>query len=38
LRIIGEATEWKGHSPDQLKEMHEHLESLKQGGVEAIEE
>ena len=27
-----------GHSADQLKEMHDHLENLKQRGVEAIEE
>ena len=38
LRIIGEVTDWKGHSPDQLKEMRDHLEDLKQRGVEAIEE
>jgi hypothetical protein len=38
LRIIGEATEWKGHSPDQLKEMHDHLEGLKQRGVQALED
>jgi hypothetical protein len=42
---VGDAAPWgaelgvgKGHSPDQLKEMHDHLESLKQRGVEAIEE
>jgi rifampin ADP-ribosylating transferase len=38
IRIIGEVTDWKGHSPEQLKEMHDHLESLKQRGIEAIEE
>src|SRR4051812_21614875 len=38
VRIIGEITEWKGHSPDQLKEMFDHLENLKQRGIEAIEE
>ena len=38
FRIIGEVTAWKGHSPDQLKEMHDHLENLKQRGIEAIEE
>ena len=37
-RIIGEVPDWKGHSPDRLKEMHDHLENLKQRGVEAIEE
>ena len=38
FRIIGEVTDWKGHSPEQLKEMRDHLEDLKQRGVEAIEE
>ena len=37
FRILGEVTDWKGHSPDQLKEMHDHLENAKQRG-EAIEE
>ncbi|HEX7802343.1 MAG TPA: NAD(+)--rifampin ADP-ribosyltransferase [Pseudoxanthomonas sp.] len=38
FRITGEVADWKGHSAEQLKEMHDHLESLKQRGVEAIEE
>jgi Rifampin ADP-ribosyl transferase len=38
LRILGELADWKGHSPEQLKKMHDHLENLKQRGVEAIEE
>jgi hypothetical protein len=38
IRIIGEIADWKGHSPDQLKEMHDHLENLERRGVEAIEE
>jgi hypothetical protein len=38
VRVTGEITDWKGHSPDQLKEMFEHLENLKQRGIEAIEE
>ncbi|HEY6621364.1 MAG TPA: NAD(+)--rifampin ADP-ribosyltransferase [Steroidobacteraceae bacterium] len=38
LRIIGELTDWNGHSPERLKEMHDHLENLKRLGVEAIEE
>lgn len=38
FRVIGEVAEWKGHSPDQLKEMRAHLESLEQRGIEAIEE
>jgi rifampin ADP-ribosylating transferase len=38
FRILGEVAEWQGHSPDQLKEMHDHLESLRLRGIEAIEE
>lgn len=38
FRVVGEVTEWEGHSPEQLKEMNDHLENLKQRGVEAIEE
>lgn len=38
LRILGEVTQWSGHSTAQLKEMHDHLESLRQRGIVAIEE
>jgi rifampin ADP-ribosylating transferase len=38
LRVIGEVTDWQGHSPEQLNAMKEHLERLKQQGIEAIEE
>ena len=38
LRVIGEITEWTGHSPEQLKTMSDHLERLKEKGIEAIEE
>jgi rifampin ADP-ribosylating transferase len=38
FRVIGEVEDWKGHSPEQLKEMHRHLEDLRRRGVEAIEE
>ena len=38
FRVIGEVTEWEGHSPERLKQMHDHLENLKQQGIEAIEE
>jgi hypothetical protein len=37
-RIIGEVTDWNGHSPDRIKEMHDHLDNLKRRGVEAIDE
>ncbi len=38
LRVVGEVTEWTGHSAERLREMHDHLERLKQQGIEAIEE
>jgi rifampin ADP-ribosylating transferase len=38
LRITGEIKDWKGHAPEQLKAMRDHLERLKQQGIEAIEE
>jgi len=38
LRVIGEVTDWQGHSPDLLQAMKENLERLKQLGIEAIED
>ncbi|MBX3175372.1 MAG: NAD(+)--rifampin ADP-ribosyltransferase [Gemmatimonadaceae bacterium] len=38
LRVTGEIAEWTGHTPEQLAQMHAHLEKLKAEGVEAIEE
>jgi rifampin ADP-ribosylating transferase len=37
LRVVGEVTEWQGHSPEQLKAMKDHIEELKRLGVEAID-
>lgn len=37
LRVVGEVKDWQGHSPEQLKAMKDHLEKLKQLGIEAIE-
>ena len=34
----GEITDWKGHSPEQLETMKNHLEELKRLGIEAIED
>ena len=37
LRIVGEVTDWVGHSPERLKEMKDGLARLKaQGGAEII--
>jgi len=38
LRVTGEVTDWKGHSAEQLKAMLDHLERLRELGVEAIED
>lgn len=38
LKVIGEITKWPAHSPEQLKAMKDHLERLKQDGIEAIED
>ncbi|GEO11082.1 NAD(+)--rifampin ADP-ribosyltransferase [Segetibacter aerophilus] len=38
LRICGEIIDWQGHSDEQLKVMKDHLERLKQLGIEAIED
>ena len=38
LRIVGEVTDWQGHSPEQLKAMKDHLAHLERLGVEAIED
>lgn len=38
FRVVGEVTDWEGHSPDRLREMHDHLEDLRRRGIEAIEE
>ncbi|MCB8819463.1 NAD(+)--rifampin ADP-ribosyltransferase [Microvirga rosea] len=37
LRIIGEVTDWEGHSPERLKQMKDNLERLKEQGIEAID-
>lgn len=37
LRVIAEIAEWQGHSPERLKEMKDHLERLRQLGIEAID-
>jgi hypothetical protein len=38
FKVVGEITIWQGHSPEQLKTMKEHLERIKQLGIEAIED
>lgn len=38
LRVTGEITDWQGHPPAQLQAMKDHLQSLKEKGIEAIED
>ena len=38
LRVTGEVKDWLGHSPEQLKTMKDHLNRLKELGIEAIED
>jgi rifampin ADP-ribosylating transferase len=37
LRVTGEVAGWEGHSAEQLKAMKDHLERLKEQGIEAID-
>lgn len=36
LRVVGEVMDWKGHSPEELQNMRDHLAELKRLGIEAI--
>jgi Rifampin ADP-ribosyl transferase len=38
LRVMGEVTDWQGHSPEALKAMKDHIEQLRQLGIEAIDD
>jgi rifampin ADP-ribosylating transferase len=38
LRVVGEITDWKGHSPEALQTMKDHVERLRQLGVEAVDD
>ncbi|HEY5889409.1 MAG TPA: NAD(+)--rifampin ADP-ribosyltransferase [Acidimicrobiia bacterium] len=38
LRVVDELTEWEGHPPEQLQARKDHLEILKQQGIEAIDD
>jgi hypothetical protein len=38
LRVSGEVKDWVGHSAEELQTMHDHLDRLKEQGIEAIEE
>lgn len=38
LQVMGEVLGWKGHSPEELQKMRDHLDELKRLGIEAINE
>ncbi|MNX82400.1 Rifampin ADP-ribosyl transferase [compost metagenome] len=38
LKVIGELQDWTGHSAEQLQQMRDNLQKLKDQGIEAIEE
>lgn len=38
LRVIGEVSDWQGHSAEQLKTMRDHIERLRQQGIEAVDD
>lgn len=38
LRVVGEVVGWRGHAPEQLQAMKDHLAELDRLGVEAIED
>jgi hypothetical protein len=38
LLVIGEITDWQGHSPERLNEMQDNIQRLKELGIEAIED
>jgi rifampin ADP-ribosylating transferase len=37
LRVAGEVQSWKGHPPEVLQHMKDHLARLKEQGIEAID-
>jgi len=38
FKVVGEITLWQGHSSEQIKALKQHLEQLKEQGIEAIED
>ncbi len=38
LKVTGEVMDWQGHPEEQLKAMKEHVQKLKEQGIEAIED
>ena len=38
LRVVGEITNWQGHSPEALQTMKDHVERMRQLGIEAFDD
>jgi len=38
LRVIGEVSDWQGHSAEQLQTMRDHIERLREQGIEAVDD
>lgn len=38
LRVLGEVEAWQGHSEEALRAMKDHLERLRQQGIEAVDD
>jgi rifampin ADP-ribosylating transferase len=36
FRVVGEVTNWQGHPTEQVKAMKEHLERLKEQGINSL--
>ncbi|ELX13629.1 rifampin ADP-ribosyl transferase Arr [Janthinobacterium sp. HH01] len=38
LRVVGEVKDWKGHAPEVLQAMKDHVEQLRLQGIEAVDD
>jgi len=38
LRVVGEVKDWKGHAPEVLQAMKDHVEKLRLQGIEAVDD
>jgi len=38
FRVVGEVTNWRGHPTEQVKVMKDHLERLKEQGINSLNE
>ena len=36
FRVVGEVTNWQGHPIEQVKVMKDHLEKLKEQGIDSL--